>query len=109
MGLCYAAKGVTTVSRGSINPTHYFTKSKTQMKTLLDDIRVNGINEPIKYVENNGTRFIVDGHHWFYAAQRLGIENVPVQQVQLPYGGYKSDLDLMIELGKNPGFWQYMK
>ncbi len=79
------------------------------MKTLLDDIRVSGINEPIKYVENNGTRFIVDGHHWFYAAQRLGIENVPVQQVQLPYGGYKSDLDLMIELGKNPGFWQYMK
>ncbi len=44
------------------------------------------------------------GHHWFYAAQRLGIENVPVQQVQLPYGGYKSDLDLMIELGKNQVF-----
>ncbi len=33
------------------------------MKTLLDDIRVSGINEPIKYVEYNGTRFIVDGHH----------------------------------------------
>jgi len=63
VGLCYAAKGVTTVPRGSINPTHYITKSKTQMKTLLEDIRVNDINEPIKYVEYNGTRFIVDGHH----------------------------------------------
>ncbi len=79
------------------------------MKNLLDDIRANGIQEPIKYVEHNGTRYIVDGHHRYYAAQKLGIENVPVQQVQLPFGGYQNIWDLMLEPGKNPGFWQYMK
>jgi hypothetical protein len=46
-------KVVTNMSRGSLNPTHHITKSKTQMKKILDDIRANGIKEPIKYVEHN--------------------------------------------------------
>ncbi len=103
-----ASKAV-NISRSALNPTHHITKSKTQMKTLLDNIRTNGIKEPIKYVEHNGTKYIVDGHHRFYAAQRLGIQKVPVQQVKMPYAGYKSAGDLMIEPGKHPGFWKYMK
>jgi hypothetical protein len=102
-------KVVTNMSRGSLNPTHHITKSKTQMKKILDDIRANGIKESIKYVEHNGTKYIVDGHHRFYAAQKLGIQNVPVQQVNLPYKGYKSPMDLMLEPGKHPGYWKNMK
>lgn len=105
----WAAKGVTNLSTSSLNPTHYITKSKTAMQTLMNDIRVNGIQESIKYVEHNGVKYIVAGHHRFYAAQRLGIQNVPVQQVQLPYGGYKGVMDLMMEPGKQPGFWKFMK
>jgi hypothetical protein len=104
-----AAKGVTNLSTSSLNPTHYITKSKTAMQTLMNDIRANGIQESIKYVEHNGVKYIVDGHHRFYAAQRLGIQNVPVQQVQLPYGGYKGVMDLMMEPGKQPGFWKFIK
>ena len=104
-----AAKTGGRVATNSLNPTHHITKSKTQMQALMNDIRVNGIQEPIKYVENNGAKYIVDGHHRFYSAQKLGIQNVPVQQVQLPYGGYKSAFDLMLDPGKHPGFWFYMK
>lgn len=79
------------------------------MQALLNDIRANGIQESIKYVEHDGVKYIVDGHHRFYAAQRLGIQNIPVQQVQLPHGGYKGVMDLIKEPGKQPGFWKFMK
>ena len=79
------------------------------MKVLINDILANGIQESIKYVEANGVKYIVDGHHRFYAAEKLGIQSVPVQQVKLPYGGYKSTMDLMLEPGKQPGFWKYIK
>lgn len=104
-----AAKGGGNLPTSSLNPTHYITKSKTQMQALLNDIRANGIQESIKYVEHDGVKYIVDGHHRFYAAQRLGIQNIPVQQVQLPHGGYKGVMDLIKEPGKQPGFWKFMK
>ena len=68
-----------------------------------------GIQESIKYVEHNGVKYIVDGNHRFYSAQKLGIQSVPTQQVQLPYGGYKTLEDLIFEPGKQPGFWKYMR
>ena len=40
---------VENISTKSLNPTHYITKSKYQMQALLNDIRTNGIQEPIKY------------------------------------------------------------
>jgi hypothetical protein len=101
--------GGKSLSTSSLNPTHYITKSKTAMQTLMNDIRENGIQESIKYVEHNGVKYIVDGHHRFYAAQRLGIQSIPVQQVQLPYGLYKGVMDLMMEPGKQPGFWKFIK
>ena len=51
--------------------------------------------QTIKYVEVNGQRFIVDGHHRAVAARQLGIENVPAEEVQLPYGSYKTVEDLI--------------
>ena len=79
------------------------------MQALLNNIRTNGIQEPIKYVKYNGVKYIVDGHHRFFIAQKLGIQNIPAQQVQLPYQGYKTFQDLIIDTGKQPGFWKFMK
>lgn len=100
---------INELSSKSLNPTHYITKSRTEMQNLLNNIRDNGIKNPIKFVEHNNVKYIVDGHHRFYSAQKLGIQNIPTQQVQLPYGGYKNIMDLMLEPGKQPGYWKYMK
>nr|WP_314289224.1 RHS repeat-associated core domain-containing protein [uncultured Capnocytophaga sp.] len=100
---------VENISTKSLNPTQYITKSKSQMQALLNDIRTNGIQKPIKYVNYNGVKYIVNGHHRFFIAQKLGIQNIPAQQVQLPYQGYKTFQDLIIDTGKQPGFWKFMK
>jgi ParB-like nuclease domain len=114
-GAAYGAKSArdalkaSEVSTSSLSPTHYITKSKTEMQKLLNDIRANGIKEPIKFVEHNGAKFILDGHHRYYSALKLGIRNVPAKQVKLPWGQYKTPMDLMIERGKNPAFWKFIK
>ncbi|TAM93656.1 MAG: hypothetical protein EPN39_19540 [Chitinophagaceae bacterium] len=92
----------------TLNPTYYLTRSRTQMQALLNDIRTNGIRNPIEYVEFNGRKYIVGGNHRYFIAQKLGIQNVPVKQVQLPFAGYKTPADLMLE-GKMPGYWKYLK
>lgn len=89
-------------------PTHFITSSKSKMKELVNDIKENGIQNPIKYVEYNGKKYIVDGHHRFFAAQRLGISHVPAEKVNLPHMGYKTVDDLMLE-GKQPGWWKYFQ
>jgi RHS repeat-associated protein len=78
-----------------LEPTHGLTLSKRNFNLLQEDIKANGIQEPIKYVENNGTNSVVDGHHRLMAAKKLGLEQVPVKKVQLPYGGYKTKDDLI--------------
>ena len=65
------------------------------MNALVDDIKVNGIQEPIKYVEHNGQMYVVDGQHRLLAAKRLGITEVPIERVDLPYAGYKTIDDLL--------------
>ena len=65
------------------------------MNKLIDDIKDNGISETIKYVEHNGQKYVVDGHHRLIAAKRLGLEQVPIEQVELPYSGYKTIEDLL--------------
>ena len=54
-------------------------------------------------------KYIVDGHHRYYAAGKLRIQDVPTQEVTLPYMGYKDVMDLMLEPGKHPGYWKYMR
>ncbi len=92
----------------SLEATQTITKSKAPMQALLDDIAKNGVKEPISYVRSGGSNYIVDGHHRFYSAQKLGIKNVPVQRVKLPFKGYKSATDLVKE-GRQPGYWNHMK
>jgi Predicted transcriptional regulators len=61
---------------------------------LTDDIKVNGVQETVKYVERNGTKYIVDGHHRVIAAKRLGITEIPIEKVSLPYKGYNTINDV---------------
>ena len=82
-----------------MNPTHRINvtrgAAKKEFEKLKADIAKNGIQEPIRYVENGGQKYIVDGHHRLRAARELGLTDVPVQQVELPYGGYKCVDDLL--------------
>ncbi len=106
----YASLGkVNTVPRTSLNPTHNITKSKAQMKRLYNDFKASGIKDPIKFVEHNGARHIVNGHHRFFSAQKLGIRNVPAQRVSLPYKGYRSPSKLHDFYGRQPGYWKFFK
>jgi RHS repeat-associated protein len=93
----------------SLKPTHYITKSERVMKGFVNEVKLDGaINESIKYVEHNGSKFIVDGNHRFFASQKLGIKNVPIQQVQLPFRGYQTTSDLFLS-GRQAGWWKYFK
>lgn len=46
---------------------------------LLDDVRRNGLREPLTVVNN----FLVNGHHRVIVAKELGIE-----EVEITYSGY---------------------
>ncbi|MCX2491834.1 ParB N-terminal domain-containing protein [Pedobacter sp. PF22-3] len=78
-----------------LQPTQGLTKSKKEFSLLKEDIKSNGMKESIKYVENNGSNSVVDGHHRLRIAKELGIKTVPAEKVQLPYKGYKSANDLI--------------
>ena len=75
-------------------PTHEKTLSNSEFKRLIDDIKKNGIQQPVKYIEYNGKKYIVDGHHRILAAKKLGLNEVPVEKVEFPYLGYHSIEDL---------------
>ena len=38
---------------------------------------------------------MVDGHHRLKAAKTLGLKEVPIEEVKLPYGGYQTLEDLL--------------
>ena len=75
--------------------THELTLSKSKFKKLKEDIKNNGIKESIKYVQYNGKKYVVDGHHRLQASKELGIKDIPVERVELPYLGYKTFNDLL--------------
>ena len=96
-----------TEALSSLRPTHYIAKSERLMKDFVKTVKADGsINNNILYVEHNGSKFIVDGNHRFFTAQKLGIRNVPTQRVQLPFRGYQTTSDLLLS-GKQPGWWKY--
>ncbi|WP_084049567.1 ParB N-terminal domain-containing protein [Deinococcus hopiensis] len=78
-----------------LRPTHGQTMSKRQLDRLLKDIEQHGVREPVKYVvDSQGHKCIVDGHHRWIVARKLGLPEIPAQEVQLPIGGYKDEKDL---------------
>jgi hypothetical protein len=83
-----------TSSPYDLNITHKPTLSNKAMARVIEDVRINSIKETIKYVEHNGKKYIVDGHHRILAAKRLGMVEVPIEKVELPYSGYEKIEDL---------------
>lgn len=78
-----------------LQATHSQTLSNTKMNELTNEIQQNGIKDTVKYVEHIGQKYIVDGHHRVIVAKSLGIKEVPIEQVQLPYAGYNTIKDLL--------------
>lgn len=75
-------------------PTHGLTMNINDFKDLTNDIYQNGINTPITYVNHNGEKYIVGGHHRASVASNLEMGQVPTIQVGLPYKGYDTVNDL---------------
>lgn len=90
-----ALETVSKTNPFDLQPTHSQTLSKNKMNALMDDIKINGIQEPIKYVEYNGQMYVVDGHHRLLAAKKLGLTEITVKKVDLPYAGYNTIDDLL--------------
>ena len=88
--------GSKTANPYELEPTHPQTKSNRQMNKLTEQIKSDGkIKETIKYVEYNGKKYVVDGHHRLIAAKRLHFQEVPIEEVELPYKGYNTIDDLL--------------
>ena len=92
-----------TMSPYDLEPTHNLTMVRNKFNEFVKQIGNEGINEPIKFVEYNNTKFIVDGHHRVMAAKILGIKSVPVEEVTLPFKGYTTMEDLFFQ-GENYGY-----
>jgi|GEM_PF-2554183 len=95
-----AYKGVGNALPNKVNtkelvPNQNLRMGRNKFNKFVEEIKTNGIQEPIKYVEYNGKKYIVDGHNRLQAAKRLGITEVPVEEVKLPYLGYKTIDDLL--------------
>jgi RHS repeat-associated protein len=80
------------VATSELRATHRV--SRRAVARLQADIEENGIQEPLKYVEHQGEKHVVDGNHRLRAARNLGIKEVPAEKVELPYKGYKTAGDL---------------
>ena len=90
-----------SISPFKLNATQDITMSKREFNKFLIAIRDNGVIEPIKYIEHEGEKYIVDGHHRVHAAKVLGVHSIPIEKVELPYKGYKTVKDLV------NGFYPY--
>jgi ParB-like chromosome segregation protein Spo0J len=54
------------------------------------------MKEPILFVEHEGVKYVVDGHHRLAVAKGLGWATVPAKQVTLPHGSYRTPDDLNV-------------
>ena len=89
------SKAVKRISPLELKQTHKPTMSQKQFSNLVESIKKDGIKESIKYVEYNGQKYVVDGHHRLQAAKQLNLKDIPVEKVSLPYKGYKTIEDLL--------------
>jgi hypothetical protein len=88
------SSSVEQISPSEFAKTHRINTNSAKYKARKADIAQNGIREPVKYVELNGKKYVVDGHHRVRIARELGFDSVPAERVQLPYKGYKTIDDL---------------
>jgi hypothetical protein len=88
----------TNIKISDLQPTHRINYSKRAFEKFVAQIKIEGIQNPIKYVEYNGKKYIVNGHHRFFAAIRTDISSIPAIEVKLPYKGYKTVDDLVFGL-----------
>ena len=78
----------------TLTPTHDVDYGRNKLNRFVNKIKSEGITNPIKYVEIDGNRYVVDGHHRLYAAKMLNLDFILAEQVELPYKGYDSFNDL---------------
>ncbi|WP_433936320.1 RHS repeat-associated core domain-containing protein [Sorangium cellulosum] len=79
----------------SLEPNHELTRSKREYAKLKKYIAEHGMRKSVKFVEHNGKRYVVDGHHRLRIAKELKLPEIPAEQVSLPYRGYKTTSDLV--------------
>ncbi|MBF0361953.1 MAG: ParB N-terminal domain-containing protein [Oligoflexia bacterium] len=92
-GISIGVKTENRINPYSLNVTHQ--TETLHYQKVFDQIKKDGlIKETIKFVEYNGEKYIVDGHHRVRAAKELKIKDVPIEKVELPYKGYKKIEDL---------------
>ena len=83
------------IESAPLKPTKRLSRSRREMRKFVDEVAADGkIKESIKYVEHNGMKYVVDGHHRRAAALLLGFPTVPAEEVSLPYAGYRTVADL---------------
>ena len=85
-----------TMSVDELTPTHKITMGRNKFNKFVKQVDKNGITDPIDYVVHEGKNYVVNGHHRLQAAKVLGIDQVPVNQVSLPFKGYFSVSDLFV-------------
>lgn len=94
-GPCFPGP-IEDLARGALTPTHGIGNPRYSNDTVKWMMKNpdKAFADPIKYVEHEGTKYIVDGHHRMDAARRLGMQTVPAQRIDLPFGGYQTPADL---------------
>lgn len=91
-----ATEGVHMVATSELRATHRVSKKSVAKLAKLVE-RDGGIKEPLKYVVDDGEKVIVDGNHRINVARQLGMDQVPAEQVKLPYNGFKTPADLIFD------------
>ncbi len=92
---------LTHLSPTELEITQPRTMGRKAFARLVENIKENGINETVKYIKYNGKNYVVDGNHRLVAARTLGLKEIPVEKVELPYLGYRTTDDLGFY---SPGF-----
>lgn len=61
-----------------------FPKNETMVQTIADDMKVNGydMSQPVHIWKEQ--KCLIDGHHRFYAAEVVGIKEIPVYEHSFP-------------------------
>ena len=62
-------------------------KGNDYINRLTDDIKANGIKEPIILQIYSGLALVDEGNHRLCIARKLGLEKVPVKVISRPFGG----------------------